>query len=271
MNTLTDNRISRAFHNETRPLFVPYVTAGDPKPEVTIDLLSTLESAGADIIELGVPFSDPLADGPVIQAASERALQNGVTLRTVLEIAAEGRMRGVSVPLVLFTYINPILRMGIETLCSRAAEAGFDGMIVPDLPFEENGELQEAADRHGLALIPLVAPTSEERIERIVSGAQGFVYCVSSLGTTGARDSFADEVVPFLERVRSLSPVPTAIGFGISRREHVIQFTPHVDSVVVGSALMRELESVGSKLVDPERQKEAHEQIAKFVRNLKNE
>ena len=272
MRTQTDNRIQQAFDRQAHPLFIPYVTAGDPHPDVTVDLLLTLEEAGADIIELGVPYSDPLADGPVIQRASNRALQHGVTLSKVLEMGREARLRGVSVPLVLFTYVNPVFRMGIEVLCRRAKAAGFDGMIVPDLPMEENGELLEAAKRHHLAFIPLVAPTSDERIERIVAGARGFVYCVSSLGTTGTRDTFSDDVIPFLRRVRALSAVPTAVGFGVSKREHVEAFAPHVDAVVVGSALVREIQAVRDKLLHPnrERRQAGHAHIRGFVRMLKN-
>lgn len=272
MRTQADNRIQQAFDRQAHPLFIPYVTAGDPHPDVTVDLLLTLEEAGADIIELGVPYSDPLADGPVIQNASNRALQHGVTLSKVLEMGKEARLRGVSVPLVLFTYVNPVFRMGIEVLCRRAKAAGFDGMIVPDLPMEENGELLEAAKRYHLAFIPLVAPTSDERIERIVAGAWGFVYCVSSLGTTGTRDTFSDDVIPFLRRVRALSAVPTAVGFGVSKREHVEAFAPHVDAVVVGSALVREIQAVGDKLLHPnrERRQAGHAHIRGFVRMLKN-
>lgn len=272
MNTLTENRISRVFKEQlNKPLFIPFITAGDPTPEVTVELVETLAEAGADIIELGVPYSDPLADGPTIQAASERALKHGVTLTSVLEMAASIRNNGVTVPLVLFTYYNPILRMGIERLCERATSAGFDGMIVPDLPYEENEPLLKAAERNGLALIPLVAPTSEKRIQRLVANAQGFVYCVSSLGTTGTRDSFAGETLSFLDQVRQLSPIPIAVGFGISRREHVVQFAPHVDAVIVGSALVRQIDSVRDKLLDPGHKKNGLQQVAQFVRMLKNE
>lgn len=272
MKTLSVNRINRVFQTRTdEPLFIPYITTGDPSPEATVELVSTLAEAGADIIELGVPYSDPLADGPVIQAASERALKNGVTLNTVLEMAAAIRRDGVTVPLVLFTYINPILSMGIERLCERAGSVGFDGMIVPDLPHEENKDLLKAAERHGLALIPLVAPTSEKRIQRIVAAAQGFVYCVSSLGTTGTRDSFDADIIAFLDHVRQLSPIPTAVGFGISKREHVTRFASHVDAVIVGSALVREIASVQHQLLDPLQKKTAHSHIFKFVRMLKNE
>lgn len=271
---LTDNRIPLIFQKKGEkgnPLFIPYVTAGDPHPEVMLDLLLTLEQAGCDIIELGVPYSDPLADGPVIQAASARALQHGVTLSRVLEMAVDARHLGLTAPLVLFTYINPVMRMGFDRLCARAEEAGFDGLLIPDLPYEENEELLQIANRHGLVLIPLVAPTSGARLERIVSQAQGFVYCVSSLGTTGTRDSFSTEVVPFLDRVRRLSPVPTAVGFGLSKREHVVRFAPHVDAVIVGSALVREIAAVGEPLRDPVQRESALAHIHRFVRSLKND
>ena len=272
MNTLTESRITRVFMEQSnKPLFIPFITAGDPAPEVTVELVETLAGAGADVIELGVPYSDPLADGPTIQAASERALKQGVTLTSVLEMAATIRKKGLTVPLVLFTYYNPILRIGIDQLCERATAAGFDGMIVPDLPYEENAQLLNAAERNGLALIPLVAPTSEKRIQRLVSNARGFVYCVSSLGTTGTRDSFAGDTMLFLDRVRRLSPIPIAVGFGISKREHVVQFAPHVDAVIVGSALVRQIESVRDELLDPDLKKSGLQRIAQFVRMLKNE
>lgn len=271
MKTMTNNRISEAFRTRTHPLLIPYVTVGDPTPEATMDILFTLEEAGADVIELGVPYSDPLADGPVIQAASERALRNGVTLSAVLEMAAVARQRGLTVPLVLFSYVNPILQLGFQPLCQRAAAAEIDGLIVPDLPLEENSALLQVAKAHGMALIPLVAPTSEKRIQSIVTQAEGFIYCVSSLGTTGARDTFGEDIPSFLDRVRQYSPVPTAVGFGISKREHVVKFSPHVDAVVVGSALVRVIASVQDSLTDPTRKKTAHAQIGQFVRMLKNE
>lgn len=270
MTTVTGSRISRAFREKKRPLFIPYVTAGDPTMDITIELLAVLEHAGADMIELGVPYSDPLADGPVIQAASERALKHGVTLKSVLDSAKEARRGGVTAPLVLCTYINPVIRMGMERLCEQAAVAGIDGIIVPDLPPEENDALLQLTAAHGLALIPLVAPTSDKRLQTIVSQARGFVYCVSSLGTTGTRDTFDRAVLTFLDRVRRLSPVPTAVGFGVSKREHVENFAPHVDAVIVGSALVREIEAVQELLADPLRRKDGLEHIRRFVKRLKN-
>lgn len=281
MNRLGENRIARAFRIQAgstrvrpQPLLIPYVTAGDPTPEVTVELIETFARAGADIIELGVPYSDPLADGPVIQAASARALAAGTTLSRVLDIGAEVRSRGgraEQIPLILFTYVNPVLAMGIGQLCERAAEAGFDGLIVPDLPLEEDDELRQAAVASHLSLIPLVAPTSRQRVEQIVARAEGFVYCVSSLGTTGARESFAPEVSRFLQDVRRLSAVPTAVGFGISKPAHVRAFAPHADAVIVGSAIVREIERHGDALRDPAHKKQAHEQLAAFVRSLKSE
>lgn len=271
MNTTTFNRIDDAFKHCPRPLFIPYVTAGHPSPDVTVDLLLALEEAGSHIIELGVPHSDPLADGPTIQASSAVALKQGVTLSSVLAMGKEARERGLTVPLILFTYVNPVFSLGVTELCKRASAAGFDGLIVPDLPYEESGPLEESATAHGLSLIPLVAPTSDKRIQQIVTRAKGFVYCVSSLGTTGARDTFSGSVTHFLDRVRSLSPVPIAVGFGISKAEHVKTFAPHVDAVVVGSALIDAIEAVKSKLTRTETKEVGLAHVKTFVRSLKNE
>jgi len=169
---------------------IPYLTVGDPDPAVTVELLKALQDAGADMIELGVPFSDPLADGPVIQRASARALARGTTLPVCLETARKAREAGVSVPLILFTYFNPALQMGLDLFFRRLADYDISGVILPDLPVEEDEEVAELAERYGIHRIPLVAPTSRERIARIVGRARGFVYCVSSLGVTGMRTDF---------------------------------------------------------------------------------
>ncbi|PTX59913.1 tryptophan synthase alpha chain [Melghirimyces profundicolus] len=261
-------RLDEAFRAAGRRPLIPFITAGDPDLGTTLELIRILDEEKMTAIELGVPYSDPLADGPVIQAASGRALVHGVTLSTVLELACEARRNGVKTPLVLFSYYNPILQYGPQALITTAAEAGVNGMIIPDLPWEEGREIAESARVHGVDLIPLVAPTSRERIRRIVSDAQGFVYCVSSLGTTGVRSRFDLGVDDFLDTVREWSPVPTAVGFGISKAEHVRRFLKHADAAVVGSALVREVERAGEAFFDPARREEALEGIRRFVREL---
>ncbi|MFC4078079.1 tryptophan synthase subunit alpha [Salinithrix halophila] len=261
------NLIEQAFRRPGRKL-IPFITAGDPDWETSLSLIRLLDQEDVTAIELGVPYTDPLADGPVIQAASDRALAKGMTLTGVLELARTAREEGVDTPLILFSYYNPLLRFGLSRLTRLAKESGIDGMIVPDLPFEESADLAELAEEANLCLIPLTAPTSKDRIERITAKARGFVYCVSSLGTTGTRSTFSSGVEAFLDTVKKSSPVPTAIGFGISRREHVDRFLKHADAVVVGSALVRMIEERLSRFKDPETREEALEEIRCFVRDL---
>ncbi|MDR6224493.1 tryptophan synthase subunit alpha [Desmospora profundinema] len=264
------NRIDHAFQRESRGhRLIPFITAGDPNKETTLDLIRLLDAEGVTAIELGVPYSDPLADGPVIQAASDRALAGGMTLAGVLELAREARQDGVQTPLILFTYYNPVLRWGPASLVKAAFDAGFDGFIIPDLPLEESGELDRIAQEAGLHLIPLVAPTSRERIRAIVSTRRGgFIYCVSSLGTTGMRREFADGIESFLDEVRRQSTVPVAVGFGISHPDHVKRMTEHADAAVVGSALVKRVESLGERLKQSESRPQALDEVRRFIREL---
>lgn len=264
------NRLQQTFVQKENH-FIPFIMCGDPDMEVSESLIRLLEEEGASAIELGVPFSDPMADGPVIQAAGERALKNQVTLAKVLQLGKKMRKNGSEVPLILFTYANPVYRFGMEKLVDEAAAHGFDGLIVPDLPFEESEELRHLGKKRGLCVIPLVAPTSQDRVKEIVSEAQGFVYCVSSLGTTGMRDQFAGQTSHFLDTVRKFSPVPTAVGFGISNREHVRHFLNHTDGVVVGSALVKKIEEQSDLLKDLGRREDGLKNIRVFVRQLKSE
>jgi tryptophan synthase alpha chain len=221
---------------------IPFLTIGDPDLETSVALVQAAEAAGAHMIELGVPYSDPLADGPVIQRASERALRNRVTLTDCIEVAAEARSRGVAMPFIMFTYFNPVLQLGLERFFRMLKENGVSGAIIPDLPMEEDEEPRRLAEQAGIHLIPLVAPTSESRVERIVSRASGFVYCVSSLGVTGVRTTFHEGVESFLASVRQASRVPICLGFGISSREQVERFSGICDGVAVGSAIVRTVE-----------------------------
>lgn len=268
------NLIDKTFaklQEEKKTALIPFLTVGDPDPETTVDILLELQSAGADIIELGVPYSDPLADGPVIQRASERALQAQITIDTCLKTAREARGRGVQLPFVLFTYYNPILQKGLELFFRQISESDISGLIIPDLPFEEAHEVLQLADAAGVHLIPLVAPTSRGRIARIVANARGFIYCVSSLGVTGERSSFHTDVEGFIESVKEESQLPVAVGFGISNREQVEQFSKICDGVVVGSAIVRKIEESLPLLTSDHSKKEGLLQIHDFVAQLKDQ
>lgn len=243
------NRIERAFEtcrSAGRKALVCFVSAGDPDLEATARLVPALAAAGADIIELGVPFSDPMADGPTIQQASQRALAAGTTLAGVLEMVA--RVRQVTqVPLVLFSYYNVIFQYGVERLARAAAEAGVDGVLLVDVPMEELDEVQPALDRVGIPIIRLVAPTTPpERIAMITQGAGGFIYCITVTGVTGARNALPEDLSTQLERVRALSPVPVVAGFGIASPEMARAVAAYADGVVVGSALVQRLAGPGS-------------------------
>jgi tryptophan synthase alpha chain len=197
---------------------------------------------GADLVELGVPFSDPIADGPVIQRAGERALKAGTTLRTVLEIARKIRQRS-QVPLLLFTYLNPVVRYGLERLAKDAAECGIDGCLLTDASVEEAHEYVGAMHRHGLDTVFLAAPTStQRRLQLVAQFSTGFIYLVSRTGVTGVQDSLSGAVAPLVKAMRAVTDLPLAVGFGISRPEHVAELSPQVDAVVVGSALVRVIE-----------------------------
>jgi len=217
----------------------PFVTVGFPDVEATLELVPALEQAGASAIELGVPFSDPLAEGPTIQKSSFHALNQGVTLADCLEVAAELRRRRVAIPLVLMGYYNPFLSYGLEEVAAGAKKAGVDGFIIPDLPVDEIGPMLEACNRREIALIPLLAPTSTDaRIKEACASASGFIYCVGLLGVTGARAEPSPEAATLVERVRKNTSLPLAVGFGISRKEHIDALTDTVDAVAVGSALV---------------------------------
>lgn len=222
-----------------RPALITYLTAGDPRPERTPSLALALERGGADILELGVPFSDPIADGPVIQEASDRALKAGTTVERVLETAAEIRRRS-EMAIVLFSYINPLMRYGFDRLCRDARTAGVDGVLITDLSVEEAEEPVEAMQRHGLDRIFLAAPTStDRRLELVARYSSGFVYVVSRTGVTGTRESVSGSVEELARRLRARTALPLAVGFGISKRAHVEQVGRYADGAVVGSAVMR--------------------------------
>nr|MDQ6908296.1 tryptophan synthase subunit alpha [Chloroflexota bacterium] len=230
---------------EGRAAFIPYITVGHPDRETVAAVVPALVAAGADIVELGVPFSDPLADGPVIQRSTQTALANGVTLDTCLDDVRNLRKAGVTVPIVFLGYTNPIVQKGEEAFAALCARAGVDGVIVADLPPEEAGDLRAACDRHGVALIAMLAPTSTaKRIAQVAALATGFVYCVGLTGVTGARDALAVDLGAYLARVRAQITIPIAVGFGISRPEHVVSVGAMADGVIVGSALVTRLDEL---------------------------
>ena len=240
------SKISEAFaqlKREGKKGFIPFITAGDPDLATTCELLVELSLAGATVIELGVPFSDPMADGPVVQRASERALRHGFGVKEVLETAAKARQR-TRAPIVLFSYFNPLLQFGIERLAAEAERAGVNGVLATDLAPEESSEFSAALKAHDLDLIFLVAPTSTDaRLQMIAERASGFIYAVSRAGVTGARNNISAEAEKLVSRVRKFSELPVAVGFGISNSEQVAQTCRYADAAVVGSAIVAEIES----------------------------
>lgn len=223
---------------EGRPGLVTYTTAGDPDLPRSAAILTVLARAGADVLEVGVPFSDPLADGPVIQRATERALASGGSLRATLDLIA-GVRREISTPIVLFTYANPIVRMGLKTFADRAVAAGVDGVLALDLPVEEAAEFNAVLTAAGLDTIFLLSPTTtDDRIRQAAQLGRGFLYGISRLGVTGARDRVASGAEDMVRRIRALTDMPLALGFGIARPEHVAEVGRYADAAVVGSALV---------------------------------
>ena len=240
--------ISEAF--EGVKAFIPFVTCGDPNMRTTAAIVRELADAGAAVIELGIPFSDPTAEGPVIQEANIRALADGTTTDDVFELVSELRAGDsqhapVECPLVVMTYANVVFHYGIDRFCENAAKAGIDGMILPDVPFEEKDEFAGICRNHGLVLISMIAPTSEERIDMIAKEAEGFVYLVSSLGVTGMRSSFNTDLAGIVEQIRSVTDTPVAIGFGISNAEQAQTMSQIADGVIVGSAIVKQVAEHG--------------------------
>ncbi len=265
------NRIEQVFkrlRKKGETALIPFITAGDPSLEVTRDLVLEMDRRGADIVELGLAFSDPLADGPTIQAASFRALEAGMNPEKYFGLVSDIRSRS-SVPLVLMGYYNPVLRYGLEAFAQDAAKAGIDGTIIPDLPLEEAAPWIKACRSSGLANILLVAPnTPEERIKRIVKASKGFIYYVSVLGITGARTTLPPEVSQGLERVKSFTRKPVAVGFGISKPEQVKALSASADGIIVGSAIVRLVEK-SFCASDATSRQEAVGEIGDFIESLK--
>ncbi len=256
-------RIAAAFartNREDRAALMPYLPLGYPTPAASLKLVQAASAAGADLLELGIPFSDPLADGPTIQHATHVALQQGMTVRRCLEAVEDIRTRGVTIPLLLMGYYNPILAYGEGAFCQRCRAAGADGLIVPDLPPEESGSLERACRGNGLALIHLLAPTSPPaRIRAVAARGQGFIYLVTVTGVTGARDDLPPDLTEFVARVREATDTPLAVGFGISTPAQAQRVAGIADGVIVGSAVVRR-----AGAADGERQ------VKSFIGDLRN-
>ena len=241
----------------------PFVTLGHPMRDSTLPVIKAISEAGADVIELGIPFSDPLAEGPVIQRSSEKALANGVKPDDAFDEVVAIREAGIATPIVLMGYYNPMLALGLESFCKRAADSGADGIIAADLPAAESGPLLAAAAKADVALVPLVALTSTEAALRLsCQQASGFVYCVSVLGVTGARAQVSSEVRRLVDSVRSMTDLPVAVGFGVSNRQHVEEIGEYADGAVVGSALIRAIEAGDGQ--------DAPRRAGEFVASLKS-
>jgi tryptophan synthase alpha chain len=246
------SRLERKFaalRSRGEAAFVPFLTCGDPHPERTLDLLRELERAGADAIELGIPFSDPMADGPILQRSAERALRHGTTLRTALDVAAAFR-RESDVPIILFGYYNPVFRYGVERIAKDALAAGVDAFLCVDLPPDESEELDRWLRAGGIDLIYLLAPTSTlERVRRVLSRARGFVYFVAVTGVTGVRAALPENLETLVGSVRRLTRLPIGVGFGVSTPEQAARVAGFADAVIVGSAIARVIEEAPSDAV----------------------
>ena len=251
------SNIYKAFEN--KKAFIAFLTAGDPDYETSLENFRAVIEGGADLIEVGIPFSDPIAEGPVIQEADIRALESGMTTDKVFDLVKELR-KDYSIPIVFMTYANPVFHYGAEKFFQKASEAGADGIIIPDCPFEERGEFEEAATKNGIDLISMIAPTSEDRIGSIASQAKGFIYVVSSLGVTGVRSEIKTDLNSIISRIREVTDVPAAIGFGVSTPEQAKQLSQYADGVIVGSAMVRMVAKYG---------KDAPAKLKEYVKEMK--
>lgn len=254
------NRIDNAFKRlkeSNKKALVPFVTCGDVSVEKTAELIKEIYEVGGDIVEIGVPFSDPLADGEIIQESYNRALKNGTKLKDVFKCVELVRST-CEIPLILMTYYNVIYCYGVERFLKEAMDKGVDGLIVPDIPLEERAELMRICYENNIYLIPLVAPTSKERISKIVKNSKGFVYCVSTNGTTGERSTVNSNIDEYLNMVREYTKIPILVGFGISSRETVAKIKNHCDGVIIGSAIVK-------------RMMKGNEEVIEFLRDVNEE
>ncbi|MCB1720976.1 MAG: tryptophan synthase subunit alpha [Alphaproteobacteria bacterium] len=233
------SRIEKTFKSLNRPALITFIMAGDPDAATSIEILKSMPEAGADIIELGMPFSDPMADGPTIQLAGQRALKAGANMHRTLQMVRDFRAENTQTPLVLMGYFNPVLQYGVETFMNDASEAGVDGLIIVDLPPEEAGEVQEIAKINNLDIIRLLTPTTtEKRLPKILEGASGFLYYVSITGVTGAAQADLNKIKPHIEQIKTRTDLPIAIGFGIKTPQDAAQMATLGDAIVVGSSIV---------------------------------
>ncbi len=252
-------QLNNVFDTPNKKAFIPFLTAGDPDADSTVAFILEMERAGADLIEIGIPFSDPTAEGVVIQEANIRALKGGITTDGVFEIVRRVRENS-QIPLAFMTYVNPVFHYGYEKFFARCEELGVCAIIIPDLPYEEKAEVEEPAARHQVALISMIAPTSEQRILSIAKEAKGFIYVVSSMGVTGVRSSFQTDLGAIVESIRKVTDVPCAIGFGISTPEQAKRMAGLSDGAIVGSAIVKLISKHG---------REAAPEIYQYVKSMK--
>lgn len=254
------NRINEKFKNikeQNKKALIPYLTVGTPSTQKTTELVLAIEKAGADLVELGIPYSDPLADGPIIEESSLWSLNHVFKLAKAFECVKNIRQQS-QIPIIFMVYYNTIFGYGKQKFIDACADCDIDGIIIPDLPLEEFDEIESYLDNTNIELITLVAITSKDRIDKIIEKSKGFIYCISSLGVTGIRSQFGDGVIEFLKEVKSKTNIPTCVGFGISKKEDIQKFEPYVDGCVVGSALVKKiLETNGDT-----------EQIKEFIESL---
>lgn len=246
--------------NKTEKKFIPFITCGDPNLETTVEIIKAMERAGADIIELGIPFSDPTAEGPVIQQANLRALKGGTTTDKIFDMVKKVR-KSVKIPLVFMTYANVVYSYGTENFIKKAKECGISGIILPDVPYEEKEDFAPICESYGLDFISLIAPTSKERIAMIAKEAKGFVYCVSSLGVTGVRSEITTDIGAMVKLVKKYSDIPVAIGFGISTPAQAKKMAEQSDGVIIGSAIVKLVEQYQENCVP---------YIEEFVKSIKH-
>lgn len=238
------NRIDLKFKdlkNKDEKAMISFITAGDPDFKITEELVYGMEEAGADIIELGIPYSDPIADGVTIQKSSARALKNGTTISKIMQCVKSIRVN-TEIPLVYLVYYNSVFKYGINRFIEECKKVGIDGIIIPDLPIEERKEILNIADKFEIALIPLIAPTSKERIEKIVTNASGFIYCVSTNGVTGARSEINTDIKAYMDTVSKFTDIPKAIGFGISSAKMAKELKEYCDGIIIGSAIVKKVD-----------------------------
>ena len=250
-------RIAKAFEN--KKAFIAFVTGGDPDIETTEKLIPKMAEAGADLIEIGIPFSDPIAEGVVIQGADVRALKAGTTTDSLFDMVKRVRTK-TDIPLVFMTYMNPVYTYGTERFMKKCAECGIDGVIIPDVPFEEKDEVSGACNEAGIDLISMIAPTSKERIHTIVSEAQGFLYCVSSLGVTGVRSQITTNIKEMVDQVKQVSDIPCAIGFGIATPDQAYEMASKSDGAIVGSAIVKLVAKHGKDCIEP---------VCEYIKDMK--